>query len=261
MNSQMLLIQVGRHKFAIPTPQIQFLESLDADFPSHGENAAGHFVFAGQPIEYVSLWNTFGLQSSYAEHEALRSMMPQRRQDHIDWIGALEDSIRTGASFSKARDPRQCAFGKWFYAYRTENPRLGLILGQFETPHRTIHQLADRLLGMVEAGQKAAALEQLDKAKNTVLCELLSLFDQTQRLTGELQRRIAIIVRQGAHAFALGADDAVDIVELPTGTGQLKADGHRHAASGKDFTSDTLYVDGHGLIHCLDLEALLSSRG
>lgn len=212
---EVLLVRLGDRSFGLPLAQVRYVAPMPVDFASRGAKVADHFVFEGSPLAYVSLWDRLGQTSSYVEYEELLTMLPQRRQDHLDWMAALEESIRSGAAFAKARNPRECAFGKWYYAYHSQDRRLGLLLGQFEQPHSAIHGLADTLLGMVERGDRAAALAAYEEARNTTLAKLMQLFEAAQRLVVELQRRIAIIVADGDDSYALGADGIRDIVTVP----------------------------------------------
>jgi chemotaxis signal transduction protein len=207
-----LLIRVGPRTFGLPLEHIRYVAAMPPDFVAQGTQAASHFVFAGDPLPYVGLWDYFSLASIYDEYVAIQSMLPQRCQDHLDWINDLENSIRTGSNFSKARSPRECAFGKWFYSYQTNNLELSVSLSQFEHPHAQIHQLADKLLGWVESGKKDDALAALEDSKNTVLKNLLDLFDFTETLVHHLQRRIALVCTQG---LAIGADTVLDIIKVP----------------------------------------------
>jgi chemotaxis signal transduction protein len=210
-----LLIRLGDRSFGVPLAHVRYVAPMPADFVSRGAKAADHFVFEGSPLTYVPLWDRLGQDSSYAEYEEMQAMLPQRRQDHLDWMAALEDSIRGGTSFAKARNPHECAFGKWFYAYHSRDRRLALLLSQFEHPHAVIHGLADSLLGLVEQGQGGEALRQFEDARSTTLAKLMQLFDAAQHLVIELQRRIAIIVSDGESTLALGADGIRDIVSVP----------------------------------------------
>jgi chemotaxis signal transduction protein len=217
---EMLLIRLGDRAFGLPLAQVRYVAPLPADFASRGVKAADHFVFEGEPLAYVPLWDRLGVESAYLEYEELQTMLPQRRQDHLDWMGALEDAIRGDGSFAKARNPRECAFGKWFYAYRARDRRLGLLLGRFEQPHALIHGLADRLLGLAQQGQGGEALRLFDEARHGTLAKLMQLFDAARQLVAELQRRVAIIVADGDTICALGADGIRDIVTVPAA--QLK---------------------------------------
>lgn len=189
---------------------------MAAEFVGRGELTEDYFLFENSPLPYVSLWNKFNLQSEYIEYEQMQVMLPQRRQDHLDWIAALEDSIRTGCPFTKARSHRECAFGKWLYSYSTKEMQLSVLLMQLESPHALIHQLADKLLGLADTGKGQEALDALSKAKEGTLTKLLELFDLTDALAEMLQRRIAIIFSHESERYALGADGIKDIVTIPT---------------------------------------------
>jgi hypothetical protein len=166
--------------------------AMPPDFAGSGDTSA-HFVFQGNPLNYVSLWDRFGRKSEYAEYEELFAMLPQCCQDHLDWLTALENSIRTGVEFTKARNPHECAFGKWYYGYHPTAHSLKLMLMQFESPHAAIHQLADQLLGLAEKGQHNEALRMLEMVKQTTLSTLVDLFASTRQLLMELKRRVAVM--------------------------------------------------------------------
>lgn len=245
---EVLLIRLGDRSFGVPLADIRYVAPMPADFASRGAKAAEHFVFEGSPLPYVPLWDRLGQDSCYLEYEEMQAMLPQRRQDHLDWMGALDDSIRSGAPFAKARNPRECAFGKWFYAYHPKDRRLALLLGQFDHPHAVIHGLADRLLGLVEQGQRGEALRQFDEAHDTTLAKLMQLFEAAQRLVAELQRRIAVVVSDGEHTCALGADGIRDI--LTVRPDQMKS-GKAGGLAAKS-TSALLVLDDRNVVPLLN---------
>jgi len=213
-NLSVLLIRLGKRDFALPLDQVRYVAPLPADFSYAGDQAEDYFLFEGGALRYVSLWDGLKQESTYQEYVELLSMLPQRRQDHLDWMGALETSLRQGVPFGKARSPYECAFGKWYYSYKPSDRRLTLLLGQFEMPHARIHGLADRLLGLVDQGRREEALAAFDEAEHTVLKDLMRLFDAARELVTELQRRIVVIVGDGQKSYALGADGVRDIVDV-----------------------------------------------
>lgn len=256
---EVLLIRLGGRSFGVPLADVRYVAPMPVDFPCDGGDAAEHFVFEGSPLAYVPLWDRLGQKSAYAEYVDMQAMLPQRRQDHLDWMAALENSLRTGTSFTKARDPHECAFGKWFYAYRAKDRRLSLLLGQFEQPHAAIHALAGRLLAMVDAGQGGESLRAFDEAKNTTLAMLMRLFDSAQELVAELQRRIAVIVSDGADTCALGADGVQDIVTVPAA--QVKHGmGHASAAGGQ-ATAALLVLDERTVVPLLNWRMFCAGAG
>ena len=247
---QVLLIRLGTRTFGVPLDHVRYVATLPADFVCYGEATEAHFVFEGSPLAFVSLWNLLGQKSEYAEYEEMLAMLPQRRQDHLDWMNALDESIRSGASFAKARNPRECAFGKWYYGQHSKDRRLSLLLGQFEIPHATIHGLADRLLALSESGQRAAALQAFEEARDTTLAKLMKLFDSAQALVVELQRRIAVIVADGDDICALGADGVRDIVDIPAE--RIKPNTGNGIGAGSKATAALIILDDRNVVPLLN---------
>lgn len=247
---EVLLFKLGARSLAVPLAHVLYVAKMPADFASRGGDVGHHFVFEGSPLTYVSLWDVLGQKSAYAEYEEMQTLLPQRKQDHLDWMAALEDSIRTGTPFSKARSPRECAFGKWFYGYRARDRRLSLLLAQFEHPHATIHALADRLLGVSEAGHVEDALHSFEEAENTTLAKLMELFVSAQELVVELQRRIALIVSDGETTCALGADSVLDIVTVPPE--RIKENSGRSSWTESRATSALLILEDSNVVPLLD---------
>ena len=245
-DSQILLIKLGARSFGLPLNYVSYVAKMPSDFVSRGAEVDHHFVFEDTPLSYVSLWDRLEQKSAFAEYEEMQTMLPQRRQDHIDWMSALENSIRTGTPFSKARNPHECAFGKWFYNYHAKDRRLSLLLGQFEQPHAIIHSLADSLLGLSEAGHSEEALRSFEEAKNTNLAMLMELFAAAQELVVELQRRIAIIVSDGENACALGADGVSDIVTITPDA--IKENAGKGFGIESQATSGLIILEDHNVV-------------
>jgi chemotaxis signal transduction protein len=254
---QILQLKLGTHSFGVPLTHVSYVAQMPSGFASRGAEVGHHFVFEGSPLHYVSLWDRLGHKSGYAEYEEMQAMLPQRRQDHLDWMSALENSIRTGTPFAKARNAHECAFGKWFYNYRTKDRRLSMLLAQFEQPHATIHALADRLLGMSGAGHGEDALHAFEEAKNSTLAMLMKLFESAQELVVELQRRIAVIVSDGENTCALGADSVHNIVTVPPE--RVKENAGKAAGIESQATSALIILDNHEVVPLLNWRKFCNS--
>lgn len=249
-----LLITLGRRCFGLPLLKVRQIYPMPPDFPCYDASMENHFVFQGNPLPYISLWNLLDLKSEYAEYEEIQAMLMLRRQDHLDWMDALQEAILYNTPFSKARNPRECAFGKWYYGYHTSDLQLSLLMRHFEQPHNEIHRLADKLLGLVETGQVNDALRAFHESKNTTLAELLELFDSTQELVVKLQRRIVIIVVDGDDACALGADSVRDIVVVPAE--RIKPS----TAIGTPATSALIVLDDQTVVPLIDWHTFFADR-
>lgn len=250
----LLLINLGNRSFGLPLSEVRHICSMPPSFAGYGPETEKHFVFQDNPMPYVSLWNLMGLESEYLEYEEMQVLLPQRRQDHLDWMDALEDTIRNGTAFAKARNPRECVFGKWYYNYRPQNQGLSLMLRNFETPHAQIHRLADKLLGLVEAGQTGDALQIFQESKNTALAELLNLFDLSQKLVSNLQRRIAVIMVDGDDYCALGADGVREIAAVSAE--QIKPS----LSTGTQATPALIVLDNQTVAPLINWRAFYSER-
>lgn len=249
-SQEFVLIQVGPRAFGLPLSQVRYVAPLPNGFRSSGSEVADHFVFEGTPLSYISLWDTLGLPTAYVEYEQLKDMLPQRRQDHLDWMAALETSLQSGAAFAKARSPHECAFGKWFYGYQPKDRRLAMLLREFEHPHAMIHSLADRLLNMQEAGHGHEAISAFNEARKTTLATLMNLFEEAQHLMTELHRQIAVIVAHGEESMALGADAIHDIVAIPAD--RIRVNPKQSTASGRKAASDLIILDDQSVVPLID---------
>ncbi|HJW02737.1 MAG TPA: CZB domain-containing protein [Azospira sp.] len=216
---QLVIFQVGRKYLALPLEQVEHILRLGGENGEGGGISAegGVILFQNEAIPWRPLWEPLAEPSLYKEFDELGQTLPQRRQDHIDWMAALEQSLLHDAPFAKARSPYECAFGKWFYSFKSRDQRLGLLLGQFESPHARIHGLADKLLGLSANGHRDEAMRQFFLEKESTLAELLELFDTVLTLLPSLKRPVALILNDQGQRTALGVDRVLDIRSVPAG--------------------------------------------
>lgn len=224
---EVLTLQVGQQRVAVPMAEVvHILDAIQARPPKVDEAGAdadapeGDDVIAyeGGALAFLPLWARLGEKSNSHEFTQLAETLAARKQDHLDWMGALSQSLNHDVPFTKARNPRECAFGKWYHNFTTDNRRLRLLLLQFDMPHQHIHALADRLLEMKAQGRLDAALAIYAEEERGTLATLLSLFDRTVETLAQIRREIAVIVRHQGVLYALGADGVQDIRFYPADT-------------------------------------------
>lgn len=210
---QLVIFQVGKKSLALPLEQVEHILRFGGDQGEGGgiSTEGGVILFQNEAIPWRPLWDPLAEPSIYSEYDGLVESLPLRRQDHIDWMGALEDSLAHGVPFTKARNPHECAFGKWFYSFKSADRRLALLLSQFENPHARIHGLADRLLTLAAEGQRDEALLLFRQEKASTLAQLLALFDSVLELLPTLKRPVALILNDQGQRTALGVDRVLDI--------------------------------------------------
>ncbi len=160
------------------------------------------------------------------------------RQDHIDWVDALEHSIRTGEPFTKATDPHQCAFGKWYDNYRPEDAELAQIMRAFDAPHKRIHSLAETLLNKArDTDQLDQVLAELSRERSSTLRELLKLFNTAAIRLEDMVKPVVLVIDGGTRTFALEIESVRDIREFTASQrvpGEDAGDGAIHQGYFKD---------------------------
>jgi methyl-accepting chemotaxis protein len=80
----------------------------------------------------------------------LHALLSDRWIDHLKWVKDLSNSLLTGDSFKGGLDPTQCAFGKWYYAYKTDDPQLKALLTNWEEPHLQLHLSAQKIVAVTD---------------------------------------------------------------------------------------------------------------
>lgn len=219
---EVLTLQVGHQRVGVPMSDVvHILDAVQARPPKleGGEADTSErddvIAYEGGALAFLPLWARLGERSHSHEFIQLAETLTARRQDHLDWMLALKKALEQDEPFTKARDPRECAFGKWYYQFNTDNRRLRLLLLQFDAPHQHIHGLADQLLELKGMGRLDEAMSRFREEEKGTLAILLSLFDRTVETLAQIRREIAVIVRHQGSLYALGADAVQDIRRYP----------------------------------------------
>lgn len=174
----------------------------------------GALRYRGSIVPVFDLTLLVGMALRSEQKEELLTVLSAREQDHIDWLDALIASVRDATPFTKARDPTQCAFGKWYSRFETRDRELATILARFDEPHRRIHALADRMLDLSAEGRVEHALEQLSIERHTTLMHLRRLFAKARRQIRDSMKTVLLFLTcdGGTPVLALRLDEIGDIV-------------------------------------------------
>jgi len=207
MSQEIFTFWNGDSLFAIDVSGILSTQAYQHDekpIPVTGKGLKGALMYREQPTPIFDFAESLGLPSPFEEKEQLINMLEQREKDHIDWIDALENSISQNVKFEKARDPHQCAFGKWLDKYQSRDEELMKLLTKFDEPHKHIHSLASELLMMCQKDNKEKALEILQQEKNDTLSRLLRIFKESRDYLQNSQRQVVMFVTKDGSTPLLG---------------------------------------------------------
>lgn len=105
---------IGDELFAIDIANIlsitQDLESL-LKTPVKSKGLTGIINYLGNPVAVYNFAKMLNIPSTREIKSDLVDLLNAREKDHVDWVDALEKSLKEGVAFEKARDPHMCTFG------------------------------------------------------------------------------------------------------------------------------------------------------
>lgn len=186
---------IGDELFAIDIDNIlsvtQDMENL-LQPPVKSRGLMGVINYMDEPVAVYNFAEMLNILSTRHIKANLVDLLNAREQDHIEWLDALEDSLNNDVPFEKARDPKMCEFGKWHEKFKTRDEALKDLMAQFDKPHKEIHALADKLLGLKDNNQLDEALEQLQLARRTTLNNLKKHFSHARSQIEESLHTVVI---------------------------------------------------------------------
>jgi len=183
-----ILFKIAGSLYCINSKYISTIVQLPnySTIPAAPANVTGMFKYRNEVIQMLDLRVTFGLKSISDECRDFEDMIDARKQDHINWVKELERFIDEGGSFHLATDPHQCALGKWYDNFKTDNLTITNHLRKIEEPHEKLHLAADEAdcckKDCDNCQKEECLLKILKRVKEESMPTILSLLDQTKDL-------------------------------------------------------------------------------
>lgn len=210
---------IGDELFAIDIANIlsitQDLDNL-LKTPVKSKGLTGIINYLGNPVAVYNFAEMLHIQSTREIKSELVDLLNTNEKAHVDWIDALEKSLKENVPFEKARDPHMCAFGKWYDKFKTRDEALTDIMLHFDKPHKQIHALADELLDLKERDQLDMALEKLHTARITTLNYLKKHFSHARdQIQDSLHTVVINITNDGVKpVIALQIDEIHEVMNF-----------------------------------------------
>lgn len=211
-----ITFQTGNARFALEVEFVRYITAANSlkkrETPDEQQNTHTLFDFNDQAVALYRFSDIIGTHSQAKSIAELIELLTQRKQDHINWMQALEHSLQTGTVFTKATDPHKCAFGLWYDTYKTDDEELAAIMSRFDAPHKRIHALAEKLLTIAAKPQGIKeALAILEAEKRSTLSELLKLFALAAARLEDILKPVVIIIAMDQSHYAIELDSIEDI--------------------------------------------------
>jgi len=212
--------------------------------PIEERGFCGVTKFQGAIVPVLDFAHRLGIPSGLDSKTELLDILAQREQDHIVWINDLEHSIRTGDAFTKATNPKECAFGKWYNTFETRDETLKELLISFNEPHNEIHALAEKLISLRDNDNQAEALDILEHSRVTTLRRLRTLFTRVRdHISGGIRQVLLFVTLDGkTPRYALMIDEINDVLHYAPADFQSSRSGALALIRQIEHVIDGIYV-------------------
>jgi len=213
----------------------------------------------GTIIPVIDMRSLFGFEPREAEAKRLAQMFQTLKNDHVEWLSALQEVIFTDTAFTKATDPTQCSFGKWYDTVLDGSSILGMLIAsdpilkslveRFYVPHKRIHSIAEQVLALKSEGKVEEAMARLGSVRETELAEMCSLFDQILTVVESKLESMLVITEIGSRKAAVAVDGVSFVVDCNNDSIESLPD----TAENTDFLSGLVYQTDGSYILIADL--------
>lgn len=175
----------------------------------------GIFPLRGGSVTLFNLRAALKLPALTEEFAEFTSMLDARKQDHVNWVAALERSIETGERFTLATDPHQCKLGKWYDAFQTDSTELASHLARMEEPHRMLHETAARVAECRDTGDLEAAASckrrALEEVHGSYMPKVLSVLEEAKEIFRVREFHEMVLVLSGDTSLGLLVDEVISV--------------------------------------------------
>ncbi|MBF0293042.1 MAG: MCP four helix bundle domain-containing protein [Nitrospinae bacterium] len=205
--------------------------------------------------DFVPLWQTWRNEldkavetskkfDSFQIEDAmdLKWNIKARLAEHLDWVKQLSEAVARKSEFKGQLDHTQCNFGKWYYSYKTNNPKLQTALKAIEEPHKHLHEMGKQVKDFVAQGRGAEAitfLAEINKEVDNVKKHLDEIHDVAGEADKLMMENQAQVLGPVAENFRKSNKYLEDLVKLNV---NLANESYSDAVSGAKFTQVTMVI-------------------
>lgn len=211
-----VIVRLRNEQYGVSSAFVREMVLINAvtTLPNTAEYVRGVLNLRGRIIPLIDLRVLLGMTSSEVEAQELVETLNLREQDHVSWLNELQACVNEERTFTLATDPHQCAFGKWYDRFTTDNLVLSGVLRRFDEPHKRIHGIAKKVESCMESGDTTGAHELIDSTRDGELAEMVQLFEAARELLKKDRRETAVILEYKDVVFAAAADGILSVERL-----------------------------------------------
>jgi len=221
LDSQLFAINCSDVKELVAVPSVSRMPGMP-DF------VRGIVNLRGTVLPLIDLRIRLGMRSRETEIEEFCAMLRQRAEDHRRWVDELQRSVNDGCEFTLATDPHQCAFGKWYDSYKTDEAVATELLRHFDEPHQQIHSIAVKVKSLLAQEKGNEAHKLIEVNRKGALATMLKLFNEFETAIRASRREKAVVITvANARSYAVCVDSIVAVERL-----ERRAEALKHGVFG-----------------------------
>ncbi len=212
--------------------------------PVEEQGFCGVVKFQGSLVPVLDYAHRIGIPSGLDVKSELLNTLTVHEQDHVNFVSALEQSIKLSSAFTMTTNPDESTFGKWFNKFETRDETLKELMESFEQPHRHLYSLAEQLLTLRDDGKSEEALEKLRTEKSTTLRRLRALFSRARDQIQSGMRPVLLYVTLDGKTprYALMIDEINDVINYTSADYQSSKSGGLSLFNKIDNVIDGIYT-------------------
>lgn len=204
VNYSSLIFRLDKDFYALRIDMISSILILEDEsittLPNTSKEIRGIMNLRGDIIAIIDLRYVFGIISLDEEYREFKDMLDARKQDHLNWVEALQRSVDTGEEFTLATDPHKCKLGVWYDNFKTEFDSINYHIRKLDEPHKKLHK---------------AALEVKNCSKDCEACERKEcLKDIFVRIEKEYVPKIVSLLEDAKDVFMTNFKEMVIALDI-----------------------------------------------
>jgi len=180
-----IIFELDNNLFSVDSSRISSIMRLPDTRPVPNTPPAirGVARHMSSSIAILDLRVALGMEPLERRYHEFCAMIDSRKQDHINWVSALERTVHEGAAFRLATDHHKCALGQWRDQFESDVQEVNFQLRRLDGPHARLHHCAqDILQRQRRPGTEQEQIDIYQHAKTEYMPMVLSLLDNTKNV-------------------------------------------------------------------------------
>lgn len=217
-----IVFKAAGRMFTLNSTNVLAIQEMPAieSVPQAPKGIRGIFVFHEDIAPVLDLRSALCEDSLESEAQGFAKMLEARKQDHLNWMDKLKESVNNNTKFTLATDPHKCAFGKWYDSYKPTNGAVRVHLSKIEEPHRALHETAIRVEECAAQGSDCCNVHEiLEQAEQKYVKKVLEILEEAKDVLKDSFREMALVLSLEGKLCALSVDEVLSIDELTEASG------------------------------------------